>query len=44
LRARGGWLTIEWDGQALRMTGPTTTVFSSSIDIDRLVASIPTGI
>jgi hypothetical protein len=26
------------------MTGPTTTVFSSSIDIDRLVASIPTGI
>jgi diaminopimelate epimerase len=44
LRARGGWLTIEWDGQALRMTGPTTTVFSSSIDIDRLVASIPAGI
>jgi diaminopimelate epimerase len=44
LRARGGWLTIEWNGQALRMTGPTTTVFSSSVDIDRLVASIPAGI
>ena len=44
LRARGGWLTIEWDGNALRMTGPTMTVFSSSIDIDRLVASIPAGI
>lgn len=41
VRTHGGWLTITWDGSALRMTGPTTTVFSGAVDIDRLVASIP---
>jgi len=41
VRTRGGWLSIAWDGQALRMTGPATTVFTGSVDIDRLVASIP---
>ena len=43
VRTHGGWLTIDWDGRALRMTGPTTTVFSGSVDIDRLVASIPSS-
>ena len=41
VRTRGGWLTIDWNGSVLRMTGPTTTVFSGAVDIDRLVASIP---
>jgi diaminopimelate epimerase len=41
VRTRGGWLTIATHGDQMRMTGPATTVFSSSIDIDRLVASIP---
>ena len=41
VRTQGGWLTIEWNGSTLRMTGPTTTVFSGAVDIDRLVASIP---
>ncbi len=41
VRTRGGWLSIDWNGQALRMTGPATTVFSGTIDIDRLVASLP---
>jgi diaminopimelate epimerase len=43
VRTHGGWLTVAWDGTALRMTGPATTVFSSSIDIDSLVASIPSS-
>jgi diaminopimelate epimerase len=42
VRTRGGWLSIAWDGQSLRMTGPATTVFSGTVDIDRLVESIPT--
>ena len=41
VRTRGGWLNIDWDGKALRMTGPATTVFTGSVDIDRLVASQP---
>jgi len=41
VRTHGGWLSIDWNGQALRMTGPATTVFSGTIDIDRLVASLP---
>lgn len=43
VRTHGGWLTIATHGDQMRMTGPATTVFSSSIDIDRLVASIPTS-
>ena len=41
VRTHGGWLTVAFDGTHLRMTGPATTVFSGSIDIDQLVASIP---
>ena len=41
VRTHGGWLAIEWNGSTLRMTGPTTTVFSGAFDIDRLVASLP---
>ncbi len=42
VHTHGGWLSIAWDGKELRMTGPATTVFSGSIDIDKLLASIPT--
>jgi diaminopimelate epimerase len=41
VRTHGGWLSVAWDGIQLRMTGPATTVYSGSIDIDQLVASIP---
>ena len=41
VRTHGGWLSVAFDGTHLRMTGPATTVFSGSIDIDQLVASIP---
>ncbi len=41
VRTHGGWLTVAFDGGQLRMTGPATTVFSGSLDIDQLVASIP---
>jgi diaminopimelate epimerase len=41
VRTHGGWLTVAFDSTQLRMTGPATTVFSGSIDIDQLVASIP---
>ena len=41
VRTHGGWLTVAFDVTQLRMTGPATTVFSGSIDIDQLVASIP---
>ena len=41
VRTHGGGLTVAFDGTQLRMTGPATTVFSGSIDIDHLVASIP---
>ncbi|MEN9589066.1 MAG: hypothetical protein RLZZ481_852 [Pseudomonadota bacterium] len=41
VRMHGGWLTVVFDGTQLHMTGPATTVFSGSIDIDQLVASIP---
>jgi diaminopimelate epimerase len=37
----GGRLTIEWDGTTLHMTGPATTVFVGTFDIDQLVASFP---
>ena len=41
VRMTGGWLTVAWDGTHVRMTGPAITVFSGSIDIDLLIASIP---
>ena len=37
---RGGSLRIEWDGQALRMSGPAQTVFTGQVDIDALCASV----
>ena len=41
VHTHGGDLTIEWDGDALRMTGPATTVFTGQIDIDRLLQNYP---
>lgn len=44
VQTRGGVLTIAWDGQQLRMTGPAVTVYHGEIDIDRLVAQqLPAG-
>jgi diaminopimelate epimerase len=40
VQARGGVLTVDWDGQSLRMTGPATSVYTGSVDIDRLVFSM----
>ena len=42
VQTRGGTLHIEWDGSQLRMTGPVTTVFTGSVDVSRLISSIPT--
>lgn len=36
---RGGILTIHWDRQQLRMSGPATTVFNGQVDIDALTAT-----
>jgi diaminopimelate epimerase len=33
VQARGGRLTIEWDGRSVRMKGPAVTVFRGSIDL-----------
>lgn len=38
---RGGRLTIEWDGSQLQMTGPATTVFDATLDVNHLLASQP---
>jgi diaminopimelate epimerase len=40
VHARGGVLTVDWDGRALRMTGPATSVYTGSVDIDELVFSM----
>jgi diaminopimelate epimerase len=40
VHARGGMLTVDWDGRALRMTGPATSVYTGSVDIDELVFSM----
>lgn len=42
VQTRGGWLTIEWLNNHVFMTGPAITTFSGTVDIDKLVASIPT--
>jgi diaminopimelate epimerase len=42
VQTRGGWLTIEWLNNHVFMTGPAMTTFSGTVDIDKLVASIPT--
>ncbi|MEB2400286.1 diaminopimelate epimerase [Parapusillimonas granuli] len=41
VHTRGGPLTVAWDGRALRMSGPATTVYSGQVDIDRLVQQFP---
>lgn len=43
VRTRGGNLLIAWDGSQITMRGPAVTVFSSEINIDRLVAQYRTG-
>lgn len=40
VQTHGGMLTIAWDGQQLRMTGPAESVFQGQVDIDRLVLSL----
>ena len=37
VHTRGGTLSIAWDGERLMMTGPAMSVFSSQLDIDKLV-------
>lgn len=37
VHTRGGMLTVDWNGERLRMTGPAISVFSGQVDIDRLV-------
>jgi len=32
VQTRGGWLTIVWDGETLRMRGPSATVFHGTIN------------
>ncbi|ETD68927.1 diaminopimelate epimerase [Pelistega indica] len=44
VHTQGGDLIIDYDHQEIEMTGPATTVYSGSIDIDKLVASIPTQV
>ncbi|OWT59270.1 diaminopimelate epimerase [Candidimonas nitroreducens] len=39
IHARGGLLTVAWDGRHLRMQGPAVTVFQGQVDIDALTAS-----
>ncbi|WP_233234416.1 diaminopimelate epimerase [Bordetella sp. LUAb4] len=40
VHARGGVLTVDWDGSSLRMTGPATSVYTGLVDIDQLVFSM----
>lgn len=42
VQTRGGMLTVAWNGQQLRMTGPAESVFHGQVDIDRLVLSLAT--
>lgn len=37
VHTRGGVLDVSWHGEQLQMSGPATTVFSGSIDVDALV-------
>ena len=36
----GGVLTMDWNGEQLRMTGPAESVFTGQVDIDKLVFSM----
>ena len=40
VQTRGGVLTIAWNGDQLRMTGPAESVFTWQVDIDKLVFSM----
>jgi len=40
VQTRGGVLTIAWNGEQLRMTGPAESVFAGQVDIDKLVFSM----
>jgi diaminopimelate epimerase len=40
VQTRGGTLTIEWDGATLRMTGPAESVYTGTVDIDKLAFSM----
>jgi len=40
VQTRGGVLTIAWNGEHLRMTGPAESVFTGQVDIDKLVFSM----
>ena len=40
VQTRGGVLTVAWDGERLRMTGPAQSVFKGQLDIDKLVFSL----
>jgi diaminopimelate epimerase len=40
VHTRGGPLTVSWDGQSLRMSGPAVTVFTGQIDIDALTEQL----
>ena len=37
---RPGVLTIAWNGEQLRLTGPAESVFTGQVDIDKLVFSM----
>lgn len=41
VHTRGGDLNIAYDGKSIVMTGPATTVYEGTIDIDALLNSIP---
>ncbi|WP_313623672.1 diaminopimelate epimerase [Achromobacter sp.] len=40
VQTRGGVLTVAWNGEQLRMTGPAESVFTGQVDIDKLVFSM----
>ncbi|MGV2864019.1 diaminopimelate epimerase [Achromobacter sp. AGC39] len=40
VQTRGGVLTVAWNGDQLRMTGPAESVFTGQVDIDKLVFSM----
>ncbi|WP_343736724.1 diaminopimelate epimerase [Achromobacter sp.] len=40
VQALGGVLTVAWNGEQLRMTGPAESIFTGQVDIDKLVFSM----
>ena len=43
VHTRGGTLTVDWNGERLRMTGPADSVYTGQVDIDKLVFSMALG-